>query len=186
MNVLVACEYSAIVRSAFEARGHYALSCDFERTEVPGCHYQGDVRQLLGLGWDLMIAHPPCTRLCNSGVRWLHERDLWPELDMAAKFFRDLLNAPIPRICVENPIPHKYALDRIGEKYTQIIQPWQFGHGETKATCLWLKNLPNLVPTSIVDGREPRIHKMGKSPDRGKERSRFYEGIALAMADQWT
>lgn len=135
--------------------------------------------------FDLLIAHPPCTRLTNSGVRWLDERNLWAEMYEAADFFRRILELPIPRIAVENPIPHRYALERIGRKYDQIIQPWQFGHGETKATCLWLKNLPPLKPTNIVSGREARIHKLPPSADRWKLRSMTYPGIAEAMADQW-
>ena len=146
-----------------------------------------------GRGWDLMIAHPPCTYLCNSGVRWLTEdgpghngyirRTMMRE---GAEFFKALLNADIPHIAIENPIPHRYALQIIGRKYDQIIQPWQHGHGETKATCLWLKNLPKLKPTNIVEGREGKVWKMPPSPDRWKERSRTYTGIAEAMADQWT
>jgi len=185
MRVLVCCEFSGVVRDAFIAAGHNAVSCDLLPSERPGPHYQGDVRDILGDGWDLMIAHPPCTRLANSGVRWLHERNLWDEMREAAEFFRLLLDAPIPRIAVENPIPHRYALEIIGRKYDQIIQPWQFGHGETKATCLWLKNLPPLHPTNIVAGREHRIWKMPPSPRRALERSRTYPGIARAMAEQW-
>lgn len=161
------------------------MSCDFLPTEREGPHYQGDVRDILNDGWDLMIAHPPCTRLANSGVRWLHERNLWDEMRKAAEFFVELLNAPIPMIAVENPIPHRYALEIIGRKYDQIIQPYQFGHGETKATCLWLKNLPLLKPTKIVNERVPRIHREPPSPERWKNRSRFYPGIAKAMAEQW-
>jgi hypothetical protein len=133
-----------------------------------------------------MVAHPPCTRLCNSGVRWLAERNLWQEMREASEFFKLILNAPITKIAVENPIPHKYAVEIIGRKYDQIIQPYQFGHGETKATCLWLKNLPKLQPTNIVDGRDHRIHKMPPSPERWKERSRTFQGIANAMAAQWS
>lgn len=136
-------------------------------------------------GFDLLIAHPPCTRLTNSGVRWLDERNLWAEMYEAADFFRRILDLPVPRIAVENPIPHRYALERIGRKYDQIIQPWQFGHGETKATCLWLKGLPKLQPTNVVSGREQRIHKLPPSADRWKLRSMTYQGIADAMADQW-
>jgi hypothetical protein len=135
--------------------------------------------------WDLVVAHPTCTRLTNSGVRWLHERNLWEELEVAAEFFLDCLSANAERVAVENPIPHRYALERIGRGYDQIIHPWQFGHGETKATCLWLKNLPKLQPTNIVEGREPKVHRMSPSPDRWKERSRTYQGIADAMAEQW-
>ena len=133
----------------------------------------------------MMIAHPPCTRLTNSGVRWLHERDLWNELDQSCLFFSQLLNAPIERIAIENPIPHKYALDRIGKKYDPIIQPHWFGHGETKATCLWLKNLPKLEPTDPVSGRTARVHLASSGPDRWKERSRTLPGIAEAFAAKW-
>jgi hypothetical protein len=186
LRVLVACEFSGIVREAFKAKGHVAMSCDLLPTEIEGWHYQGDIFDIIDLGWDLMIAHPPCTYLTNSGVRWLHEDpNRWNDLDEGAEFFARLLNCNIPKICIENPIPHKYAVERIGRIYDQKIQPWQFGHGETKATCLWLKGLPKLIPTDIVDGREARIHKMAPSKDRWKERSRTYEGIGKAMADQW-
>lgn len=185
LRVLVACEFSGAVRDAFRARGHDAVSCDLLPTEVPGPHIQGDVLEVIGDGWDLMVAHPPCTRLTNSGVRWLDERNLWAEMYEAADFFRRILDLPVPRIAVENPIPHRYALERIGRKYDQIIQPWQFGHGETKATCLWLKGLPKLQPTNVVSGREQRIHKLPPSADRWKLRSMTYQGIADAMADQW-
>jgi hypothetical protein len=185
MKVLVACEFSGIVRDAFTARGHDAISCDILPTESPGKHYQGDVLDLLGQQWDLIIAHPPCTRLTNAGVRWLHERNLWPELADACDFFRLFLDHPCPRIAVENPIPHKYAVEQIGRNYDQLIQPWQFGHGETKAICLWLKGLPRLIPTDEVEGREARVHRMPPGPDRAKERSRFFTGVAKAMAEQW-
>ena len=186
LRVLVACEFSGVVRDAFAARGHDAWSCDLLPTEAPGQHIQGDVLEVLRYGWDLMIAHPPCTCLCNSGVRWLYELDgRWTEMEFAADFFRVLLTAPIEKIAVENPIPHKYAVSIMGRNYNQLIQPWQFGHGETKATCLWLKNLPELVPTNIVEGREQRIHKMTPSRDRSKLRSITYTGIAQAMAEQW-
>lgn len=185
MRVLIACEFSGVVRDAFIAKGHNAVSCDLLPTEREGPHIQGDVLSVLGDGWDMMIAFPPCTRLCNSGVRWLAERDLWAELDEAAAFFKAILDAPIDKIVAENPIPHKYAVERIGRKYDQIVQPWQFGHGETKATCLWLKGLPKLEPTNIVDGREGRVWKMGPSEDRAKERSRTFPGIGKAFADQW-
>ena len=204
MRVLVACEYSGTVRDAFIAQGHDAMSCDLLPTDAPnwtydpftklrthhperGSHYQGSVLDILDDGWDLMIAHPPCTYLTNSGVRWLHtDESRWGKLDEACEFFNRLLDADIPRICVENPIPHKYAVERIGgRKYTQIIQPWQFGHGETKATCLWLKGLQKLTPTNIVDGREQRMWKLPPSEDRWKLRSKTYQGIADAMAQQW-
>jgi len=185
IKVLIACEFSGVVREEFRKRGHDAWSCDLLPTEIPGNHYQGDVMDIINDGWDIMIAHPVCTRLCNSGVMWLKKRNLWNDLDIGAKFFKDLYNCNIPKIAIENPIPHKYALERIGRKYTQIIQPWQFGHGETKATCLWLKRLPKLVPTDIVEGREQRLHRLPPSKDRAKLRSITYKGIAEAMAEQW-
>jgi hypothetical protein len=134
----------------------------------------------------MLIAHPPCTRLTNSGVRWLHERNLWDELREACDLFNAFLHARIPLKCIENPIPHRYALERIGRRYDQIIQPWQFGHGETKATCLWLNGLPKLAPTNIVEGRKGYCHSLPPSPDRWKLRSKTYQGIADAMADQWS
>lgn len=186
MRVLVACEFSGIVREAFAKRGHDAWSCDILPTDQPGKHIQGNVLDILDDDWDLMIAHPPCTLLCNSGVRWLiNDHTRQASMKEAALFFRKLLSCSIPKICIENPIPHKYAKAIIGP-YTQIIQPWQFGHGETKATCLWLRNLPLLKPTQIVSGREPRIHKMGPSPDRWKKRSVTYTGIAEAFATQFS
>jgi len=180
MKVLVACEYSGAVRDAFRARGHEAMSCDLLPTDKPGPHYQGPVQDILGEGWDLMIAHPPCTHLAVSGARWF--KDKAQEQAEALAFVRLLLDAPIPRIALENPV--SVISSRI-RKPDQIIQPWQFGHGETKATCLWLKGLPKLVPTDIVEGREARIHKMPPSADRWKLRSATYQGIANAMADQW-
>ncbi len=189
MKVLVACEFSGIVRDAFIAKGYNAISCDLSPTEKSGPHIQADhdlhLLDIIKEGWDLMIAHPPCTRLCVSGVMWLEKRDLWEEMRIAARFFKALLDAPISKIAVENPIPHGYAVKEIGRKYNQIIQSWQFGHGETKATCLWLKNLPELRPTNIVKGREHKIWKMPPSKDRGKLRSVTYTGIAKAMATQW-
>jgi len=188
-RILVACEFSGIVREAFRRRGYDAWSCDLLPSEDHSrYHIQGDVVDILSDGWDLMIAHPPCTYLCNSGVRWLHERpERWEKLEEAAEFFRTLLNAPIEHICVENPIPHRYAVDRIGRKYDQIIQPWMFGDNESKATCLWLKNLPPLKPliTEKPDNVRQRIWKLPPSPDRWKERSRTYLGIADAMAEQF-
>jgi hypothetical protein len=137
-------------------------------------------------GWDMMIGHPPCTRLCNSGVVWLAKRNLWDDMRTGAEFFKALLDADIPKIAIENPIMHKYAVEIIGRRQDQIIQPWQFGHGETKATCLWLKGLPKLTPTDIVDGREQRLHKLPPSKDRAKLRSLTFPGIAKAFADQWS
>ena len=185
MKILVACEFSGVVREAFSALGHESWSCDLLPTEIPGNHYQGDIRDILYSGWDLMVAHPPCTRLCNSGVRWLAERNLWQEMREASEFFKLILNAPITKIAVENPIPHKYAVEIIGRKYDQVIQPYQFGHGETKATCLWIENLDELQPTNQVEGREQRIHLMSPGANRSHERSRFFPGIANAMAAQW-
>jgi hypothetical protein len=180
MKVLVACEYSGTVRDAFLAAGHIALSCDLLPSDAPGPHLQGDVREVLEMGWDLMIAHPPCTHLAVSGARWFHLKQ--QEQQEALQFVRLLLEAPISRIALENPV--SIISSRI-RKPDQTIQPWQFGHGETKATCLWLKNLPPLEPTNIVDGREARIHRMPPSPMRWKERSKTYQGIADAMAQQW-
>jgi hypothetical protein len=180
VKVLVACEYSGTVRDAFRAAGHDAMSCDLLPTDVPGPHYQGDVRDVLGDGWDLMIAHPPCTHLAVSGARWFHLKR--QEQAEALDFVRLLMDAPIPRIAVENPV--SVISSRI-RKPDQIIQPWQFGHGETKATCLWLKGLPALKPTNVVDGREARVHRLPPSADRWKIRSATYAGIAAAMADQW-
>ena len=189
LRVLVACEFSGVVRRAFAARGHDAWSCDLLPSEDrSNKRIIGDARDRLNEGWNLlMVAHPPCTRLCNSGVRWLEERNLWRALDEAAALFSDFWNAPIDRICVENPVMHRHAKERIVNyrEFAQSIQPWQFGHPETKRTCLWLKNLPTLKPTNIVEGREARVHLLPPGPDRWKERSRFYPGIADAMADQW-
>jgi len=187
IRLLVMGEFSGVVRDAFLALGVNAMSCDLLPTERPGPHYQGDVRDILYDGWDGMIAHPSCTYLCNSGVRWLHTRPgRWADMERDAAFFKMLLNCRIPYKGIENPIPHRYALEIIGRKYDQIIQPWQFGHGETKATCLWLEGLPKLVPADVVSGREWRIHRMSPGPNRGHERSRTYPGIARAMAAQWT
>lgn len=224
LNVLVACESSATVRDAFRALGHNAWSCDLLPCDGdPRYHVKGDVLEILAgrrrfpdwrslpKKWDLLIAHPPCTYLCNSGVRWLfspqpsrYNRKLvvtgfarrigvsinryadatrWKQMEEARTFFHKLWTANVRYVAMENPIPHKYGqLPR----YTQIIQPWQFGHGETKATCLWLKNLPKLVPTDIVSGREQRIWKMSPGPLRWKQRSKTFEGIAKAMATQWS
>jgi hypothetical protein len=180
MRILVACEFSGAVRDAFRARGHEAWSCDLLPTEVPGPHIQGDVREVLGWGWDLMVAHPPCTHLAVSGARWF--KDKQQEQREALDFVRALLDAPIPRIALENPVS---VISSHIRKPDQVIQPWQFGHGETKATCLWLKNLPRLRPTDVVVGRENRVWRMPPGPDRWRERSRTFTGIALAMADQW-
>jgi len=180
MRVLVACEFSGVVRDAFIRRGHKAMSCDLLPTESPGPHYQGDVMDIIDDGWDMMIAHPPCTHLAVSGARWF--KDKKQEQEAAIEFVRMLMGAPIEKICIENPV--SIISSRI-RKPDQIIQPWQFGHGETKATCLWLKNLPKLEPTNIVSGREARVHMMPPGPDRWKLRSVTFQGIADAMADQW-
>jgi site-specific DNA-cytosine methylase len=180
MRILIACEYSGTVRDAFIAAGHDVISCDLLPTEVPGPHYQGDVTDILNDGFDMMVAHPPCTHLAVSGARWF--KDKVQQQQEALDFVRLLMGAPIPRICIENPV--SIISSRI-RKPDQVIQPWQFGHGETKATCLWLKGLPLLTPTDVVSGREQRIWKLPPSPDRWKERSRTYAGIAAAMAQQW-
>jgi hypothetical protein len=182
MRVLVACEYSGVVRDAFIRGGHEAMSCDLLPTEAPGPHYQGDVRDVLDYPWDLMIAHPPCTHLSVSGARHFEAKRMDGRQQSAVSFFMMLAKADIPLIAIENPI---CIISRLWRKPDQIIQPWQFGHGETKATCLWLKGLQPLKPTNIVEGREDRIHKMPPGPDRWKERSRTYQGIADAMAEQW-
>jgi len=195
MRVLVACEYSGTVRDAFIAAGHDAMSCDVLPTDVAGPHYQGDIMDVLHDGWDIMIAHPPCTYLTNAGVTWLHrDADRWAKLDEGAAFFKALLDAPISKICIENPIMHKYAKERIGGvKQSQTVQPWMFGHTEQKATCLWLKGLPLLTPTNNVkaemmalpDRERQRLHYLPPSADRWKLRSTTYAGLAAAMADQW-
>ena len=189
MKILIACEYSGVVRDAFIAQGHDAISCDILPTDVPGPHYQGDVRDILGDGFDLMVAHPPCTHLAVSGARWF--KDKQTEQAEALDFVRLLLAAPIDKIALENPI--SIISSRI-RKPNQIIQPWQFGSPESKSTCLWLKNLPNLIPTDILplpasgrwNNQTPSgQNKLGPSPDRWKERSKTYQGIAEAMAQQW-
>ena len=200
MRMLVACEFSGVVRRAFRDAGHDAWSCDLLPAEDgSNQHVVGDARDILHWGWDLLIvAHPPCTRLCNSGVRWLMKPpegrslpEMWTDLDEAADLFSAFWNADIDHgvssICIENPVMHKHAKARIRnyQDFAQSLQPWQFGHGEVKRTCLWLKNLPPLVPTNIVEGREARVHRMSPGPDRWKERSRFFTGVAAAMADQW-
>lgn len=180
MRILIGCEYSGVVRDAFLRLGHDAMSCDLLPTESPGPHYQGDIRDVIDYPWDVAIFHPPCTHLAVSGARWF--KDKLAEQAEALEFVRMLMDAPIERIAIENPI--SIISSRI-RKPDQIIQPWQFGHGETKATCLWLKGLPKLTPTNIVEGREARVHRMPPGPDRWKERSRTYLGIAEAMAAQW-
>jgi hypothetical protein len=194
MKVLIACEFSGIVRDAFIEKGHDAWSCDLLPTESPGPHIQGDVLHWLDRDWDLLIAHPPCTRLSNSGVMWLKERNLWKEMEDGARFFNEFLFSNINKIAVENPIMHKYAIKAgPGRRQDQLIQPYMFGHPERKATCLWLKGLPKLKETNNVKSemealpknQAQRIHHTPPSKDRWKIRSRTFPGIAKAMADQW-
>jgi site-specific DNA-cytosine methylase len=186
MKILIACEFSGIVREAFKARGHDAWSCDLLPTEIPGQHIQGDVLEILNDGWDMMIGFPPCTRLAASGARWWQGKR--EEQRQAIIFFLELVTADIPCIAIENPIGIMSGIYRTPD---QIIHPWQFGHGETKSTCLWLKNLQRLIPTDIVSVREQRIHKLsalrgpGSSKTRQQDRSRTFPGIAAAMAEQW-
>ena len=194
MRVLVACEYSGRVRNAFRALGHEAFSCDLLESEDDSrFHIKGDALEVAEMGWqlkgeywpkpwDLLIAHPPCTHLAVSGARHFAEKREDGRQAEAVEFFLALARLPIPRIAIENPV---CIMSSIWRKPDQTIQPWMFGHGETKATCLWLKGLPHLVPTNIVSGRHPRVHLMPPGPDRWKERSRTYEGIAEAMAQQW-
>ena len=183
MKILVACEFSGIVRDAFIRAGHDAISCDLLPSESDfGKHYQGDVFDILDDGFDLMIAHPPCTDLAVSGARHFKEKIADGRQQRALEFVKKLMDAHIEKICIENPIS---VISSKIRKPDQIIQPWMFGHGETKATCLWLKNLPKLMPTNIVSGREARVHRMPPGPDRWKERSRTYQGVADCMAAIW-
>ena len=191
MKVLVACEFSGVVTNAFRLKGHEAWSCDILPTDSnPDWHIQGDVLKQLDKNWDMMIAHPPCTYLCNSGVSWLHkDESRWIELEKASEFFKTLLEYDIPKICVENPIPHKYGKL---PKYSQIVQPYEYGHPERKATCLWLKNLPKLKPTNNVKDEMLKLPKTQQQrtfyvpiKDRAKNRSITFEGIAQAMVEQW-
>lgn len=182
MKVLVACEFSGVVRDAFNTAGHEAMSCDLLPSETDGPHYQGDVRDVLDYPWDLMVAHPPCTDLAVSGARWFAEKRLRGLQQAGASFVLMLAKATIPRIAIENPVG---VLSSLWRKPDQTIQPWQFGHGETKATCLWLKNLPPLMPTEMAEGREPRVHHASPGPNRWRERSRTCVGVAMAMASQW-
>ena len=191
MRVLIACEFSGVVTNAFRLKGHEAWSCDILPTDSnPDWHIQGDVLKQLDKNWDMMIAHPPCTYLCNSGVSWLHkDESRWVELEKASEFFKTLLEYDIPKICVENPIPHKYGKL---PKYSQIVQPYEYGHPERKATCLWLKNLPKLKPTNNVKDEMLKLPKTQQQPtfyvpikDRAKNRSITFEGIAQAMVEQW-
>jgi len=195
MRILIACEYSGTVRDAFRALGHDAISCDILPTDAPGPHYQGDVRDIINDNWDMLIAHPPCTYMTNSGVCHLYkDPSRWEKLDQAANFFKLFLNSPILKKAIENPIMHKYALERIGGiKQSQVIQPWMFGHLEQKATCLWLTGLPLLRPTNNVKEEmmrlpikeRQRLHYLPPSPNRWRLRSKTYDGIAKAMANQW-
>lgn len=207
LRVLVGCEYSGRVRDAFLALGHEAMSCDLLPSDAGEPHYQGDIFNVINDGWDIGIFHPPCTYLTNAGVRWLHEhvqsrngkkpvisgKIRWDYMREGAEFFKKLLESNIPKIAVENPIPHKYAVNIIGRKYDQLVQPWMFGHPETKATCLWLKNLPKLVPTNNVKEymltlpkrEQQKLHYLPPSPDRWKLRSVTFKGLAEAMAQQW-
>lgn len=181
-RALVACEYSGRVRDALTRVGFHAVSCDLLPSETEGHHIQGDVFDVIDLGWDLLIAHPPCTDLATSGARWFPEKIADGRQARALDFVRKLLASPIPFKALENP---KSVISTHIRKPDQIIQPWQFGHGEVKATCWWLQNLPPLVPTQIVDGRSPVVHHMAPGPDRWKNRSRTYQGVADAIAQQW-
>lgn len=195
MRILVACEFSAVVRDAFRDKGHDAWSVDLLPTEGdPRWHFQDDALSVARRpGWDMVVAHPPCTRLTKAGVRWLHERELWSEMREAAEFFRAFLELDVPRIAVENPVMHRYAVEIIGRKQDQVIQPWMFGHLESKGTGLWLKNLPPLKPTldvkaetmALTPKERDRVHWAAPGPDRWKERSRTLAGVAGAMAARW-
>ena len=188
MKVLIACEFSGVMRRAFRAMGHDAWSCDLLPAEDGiSYHIQGDVRPLLRQRWDLVIAHPPCTRLCNSGVRWLAERDLWDEMRQGAAFFLECLNANAERVAVENPVMHRYAREVIGRGPDFTVQPWQFGDPAKKRTCFWTRGLPALVPTSKMTAADarPDCHRASPGPDRWKFRSVTYPGIAAACAMQW-
>lgn len=196
MRVLIACEFSGVVRDAFAARGHNAWSCDLLPSERLGQHIQGNAIDATKYqGWDIIIAHPPCTYLCNSGVRWLAPNGILNQtrhalMKVACDLFATLYWADVAHVCIENPVMHKYARDYLQStwkvpRFSQSIQPWQFGHGEVKRTCLWLRGLPELTPSGIVNGRLPRVHHASPGPDRWKERSRTYAGIASAMAQQW-
>ena len=183
LKILIACEYSGAVRDRFIALGHDAISCDILPTESPGPHYAGDVRDILWNDWDMVVAFPPCTHLCVSGARHFAAKRADGRQQEGIDFFMLFANCSAPMVAIENPIG---IMSNLWRKPDQVIQPWQFGHGETKATCLWLKNLPLLMPTKVVDGREQRIHMMPPSPTRWKERSKTFSGIASAMANQWS
>ena len=180
MKVLIACEFSGIVREEFSKRGHDATSCDFLNSEIPGKHYKGDVRDLLDDDWDEMIAHPPCRHLAVSGAGWFKHKQ--KEQAEALDFVKELMDCKIPRIAIENPVS---IISTHIRKPDQIIHPWQFGHGASKATCFWLKNLPKLTPTKVVDGRDPFVLRVPGSPTQWKTRSRTFQGVAEAMAEQW-
>lgn len=190
MNILVACEFSGTVRDAFSKLGHFVMSCDLEPSDTPGHHYRGDVLDILDMGWDMMIAHPPCTDIAVSGAAWFKEKIADGRQQKALDFVQKLMDSDITRICIENPIS---VISSKIKKPTQIIQPYMFGHLETKATCLWLTGLPKLKPTSdlkdetmkLPERERMRLHYLPPSPTRGKERSRTFQGIADAMADQW-
>lgn len=191
LKILIACEYSGIVRDEFITKGHDAMSCDLLPTESPGPHYQGDVFDIINDGWDMMIAHPPCTDIAVSGAAWFKQKIADGRQQKALEFVKCLMNAPIPRICIENPVS---VISSKIRKPDQIIQPWMFGHETTKTTCLWLKNLSLLIPTNIVGKGERKTYASGKSSPLwhansgggcGHTRSKTYQGIAAAMADQW-
>lgn len=182
MKVLIGCEYSGTVRDAFIARGHDAMSCDLLPSEKPGPHYQGDIRDVLNFPWELAVFHPPCTHTSVSGAKHFAAKRMDGRQQSGVSFVMELARAPIPRLCIEQPVS---ILSSLWRKPDQIIHPWQFGHGEVKATCLWLVGLPPLVPTQIVEGREARVHRMAPSPTRSRDRSATYAGIADAMASQW-
>lgn len=185
MKVLIGCEYSGAVRDAFIRGGHDAMSCDLLPTDAPGQHYQGDIFDVIDYPWEIAILHPPCTHLSVSGARHFEAKRMDGRQQSAVSFFMSLVrrSAHIEKVAIENPI---CIMSSLWRKPDQIVQPWMFGHGETKATALWLKGLPLLRPTNIVAGREPRIHHMPPSADRCKLRSETYSGIAQAMADQWS
>ncbi|MCK4843250.1 MAG: hypothetical protein KAT04_15420 [Methylococcales bacterium] len=195
MRILIACEYSGVIRDAFAAKNHDVMSCDLLPTDKPGKHYQGNVMDIINDGWDMIIAHPPCTFMCNSGVKHLHtDAKRWIKLFEAGDFFKQFLDADIPKIVIENPIMHKYGKKLIGGiKQSQVIQPWMFGHTEQKATCLWIKGLPLLTESNNVKKEmmalpkkeRERVHHLPPSQDRWKLRSTTYQGIADAMAAQW-
>lgn len=182
MKVLVACEFSGRVRDAFTALGHDAMSCDLLDTESPGKHFKGDVLEILNQHWDLVIAFPPCTDLCVSGARWFEKKRQDGSQQRSIDFFMQFVHCNAKRVAIENPVGIMSTKYR---KPDQVIQPYEYGHGEQKATCLWLKNLPPLVPTEIVGGREQKVWKMGPGPERAKMRSLTYQGVANAMAAQW-